>query len=117
MKSTMKSTPLEQCNGKTLRGSAFHNSDQYLLLVWSDGCVTELVSEGDEDDSIISQGSRYCDVDLKGYDHDDLLEAGFDPDIVEGLKKDEQAKLAEQMNRVKEERRAEYERLKKEFEN
>lgn len=112
----MKSTPIEQCNGKTLRDSVFHNSDQYLLLVWSDGCVTELVSEGDEDDSIISQTGRYSEVCFDGYDHDDLLEAGIDPDIVEGLKQAKQAQLAEQMNRVKEQRRAEYERLKKEFE-
>lgn len=113
----MKSTPIEQCAGKTLRGHVFHNSEQYLLLVWSDGCVTELYSEGDEDvDSIISQGGKYCDMDLTGYDHDNLLEAGMDADFVEGLKQAQQAKLAERMNRVKEERRAEYERLKEEFE-
>lgn len=112
----MKSTPLEQCNGKTLRGSAFHNSDQYLLLVWSDGCVTELCSEGDEEDSIISNVSRYQDICFDYYDHDDLLEAGLDPDLVEGLKKAKQIQQDEHMNRLKEERRAEYERLKKEFE-
>ena len=112
----MRSTPLEQCNGKTLRGSAFHNSDQYLLLVWSDGCVTELCSEGDEEDSIISQTSKYQDICFDYYDHEDLLEAGMDSDFVEGLKQAQEAKKAERMNRVKEERRAEYERLKKEFE-
>jgi len=112
----MKSTPIERCNGKTLRGSVFHNSDQYLLLVWSDGCVTELMSEGDEEDSIISTCSKYQDICFDGYDHDDLLEAGIDPDFVEGLKKVKQAQLAEQRERVKSERRAEYERLKKEFE-
>ena len=113
----MKPTPIEQCEGKTLRGSVFSCSDQYLLLVWSDGCVTELFSDGDEDDSVISQGSKYCNIGFDGYDPDDLLEAGLDPDFVEGIKQAKHAKLAEQMNRVKEQRRAEYERLKKEFEN
>lgn len=112
----MKSTPLEDCIDKTLRGSVFHNSDQYLLLVWSDGCVTELYSEGDEDDSIINQTSRYQDICFDWYDHDDLLEAGLDPDFVEGLKKVKQAKLAESADKAKEERRITYERLKKEFE-
>lgn len=113
----MKSTLLEQCTGKTLRGHVFHCSDQYLLLVWSDGCVTELCSEGDEDDSIVSQTSRWGELGLSGYDLDDLLEAGLDPDSIEGIKQANQAKLAEAANRNKEERRAEYERLKREFES
>ena len=112
----MKSTPIEQCTGKALRGSVFHCSDQYLLLVWSDGCVTELYSEGDEEDSVISQGSKDCIIGFNGYDPDDLLEAGLDPDFVEGIKQAKQARLAEAANRNREERRAEYERLKKEFE-
>jgi len=113
----MKSTPLEDCIDKTLRGSVFHNSDQYLLLVWSDGCVTELYSEGDEDDSIINVASKYPDIRFDYYDPDKLLEAGLDPDFVEGLKKAKQAQQDESADRAKEERRIAYERLKKEFEN
>lgn len=112
----MRSTPIEQCDGKTLSGSVFHLSDQYLLLVWSDGCVTELHSEGDEDDSIIDQASKYSDICFDGYDHDKLFEAGIDSDFVEGLKQARLDKEAQKMATYRETRRLEYEKLKKEFE-
>jgi len=111
----MKSTPIEDCSGKTLRGSVFHKSDQYLLLVWSDGCVTELVAEGDETDSIITGVSKYRDICFDWYDLDQLFEAGLDPDFVDSLRQAEYAKLLAMQDQVKQERRAEYERLKKEF--
>lgn len=112
----MKSTPLEQCDGKTLSGSVFHLSDQYLLLVWSDGCVTELYSEGDEEDSIISTCSRHQDICFDGYDHDRLIEAGIDSIFVEGLKQTRLDKEAQILATYRENRRLEYEKLKKEFE-
>jgi|LakMenEpi03Aug12_release.lakeMendotaPanAssembly.Ray.scaffolds.fasta_scaffold359370_1 hypothetical protein len=112
----MKSTLLERCKGKTLSGYVESCSNQYLLLVWSDGCVTELNSEGDEDDSIINEASSYQPLDFIGYDHDKLIEAGVDPDFVQGLKQAAEAKQAQRVAESKETRRREYEKLKKEFE-
>jgi hypothetical protein len=112
----MKSTLLERCKGKTLSGYVESCSNQYLLLVWSDGCVTELNSEGDEDDSIINEASSYQPLDFIGYDHDKLLEAGVDPDFVQGLKQAAEAKSALAADLRRAERLAEYEKLKKEFE-
>lgn len=111
----MKSTPIEECNGKALRGSLFHMSEQYLLLVWTDGSVTELCSEGDEDDSVISQTGRYSEICFDGYDFEDLIMAGVDSGFVDGLRQARHAKLLEVRDRAKQERQAEYERLKKEF--
>ncbi len=111
----MKSTRLDHCAGKTLRGYVESCSNQYLLLVWSDGCVTELNSEGDEDDSIINEASSYQPLDFIGYDYDKLIEAGVDPDFVQGLKQAAEEKQAQHQAESKENRRREYERLKKEF--
>ena len=112
----LKSTILERCKGKTLSGYVESCSNQYLLLVWSDGCVTELNSEGDGEDSIINEASSYQPLDFVGYDHDKLLEAGVDPDFVQGLKQAAEAKQAQHMAGLKESRRIMYENLKKEFE-
>ena len=111
----MKSTPIEECNGKALRGSVFHISEQYLLLVWSDGSVTELYSEGDEEDSIIVQTSQRWEICFDGYDFEDLIVAGVDSDFVDDLRQAKHAKLLEVQDRAKQERQAEYERLRKEF--
>jgi hypothetical protein len=78
--------------------------------------VTELNSEGDEDDSIINEASSYQPLDFIGYDHDKLLEAGVDPDFVQGLKQAAEAQKALAADLRRAERLAEYEKLKKEFE-
>ena len=111
----MKSTPIEECNGKALRGSLFHMSEQYLLLFWTDGSVTELYSEGDEDDSMIAQTSRYQEIVFQGYDLHGLGEAGLDPVVVEGIRQSIAAKQAAADAESKKTRRDTYERLKKEF--
>jgi hypothetical protein len=112
----LKSTLLERCKGKTLSGYVESCSSQYLLLVWSDGCVTELNSEGDEDDSIINEASSYRPLNFVGYNLDKLLEAGVDPDFVQGLRQAAEVKQAQRLAESKETRRKEYENLKKEFE-
>ena len=112
----MKSTLLERCKGKTLSGHVESCSNQYLLLVWSDGCVTELYSEGDEDDSIINEASSYCPLDFVGYDHDNLIEAGVDPEVVQGLRQAAEEKQRLMVEAYRKRRREEYEQLKKEFE-
>ena len=112
----LKSTLLERCKGKTLSGYVESRSSQCLLLVWSDGCVTELNSEGDEDDSIINEASSYRSLDFVGYDHDKLIEAGVDPDFVQGLRQAAEAQKDRADGLRRAERLAQYDRLKKEFE-
>lgn len=112
-----KSTRLNDCEGKTLRGYVYSQGEDYLLLVWSDGSVTELNSEGDEDDSIINEASSYSPLDFIGYDHDKLLDAGVDPDFVQGLRQAAEEKQRLRVEEYHKRRREEYERLKKEFES
>jgi hypothetical protein len=112
----LKSTQLERCKGKTLSGYVGSWSNQYMLLVWSDGCVTELISEGDEEDPVISEAHSFRTLDFVEYDPDTLLEAGVDPDFVQGLKQAAEVRRAQRMAESKETRRIMYEDLRKEFE-